>query len=239
MDIYEALWDYQAADINLSRFERKLQQSEVRKKLLAVRNQLIEQQSRVKNLEASLVEGQKRANAINLEIKKLMNALENYEIAEADPEDEEGLKKIRQQTRELEGYNKSLAALNAELAKINKMAYAADGIVKDAVTKLQKGKGEFDALKQQHDKELAGAKGELEKLQSIVAEKEKGLDAELLAKYKQIKKTRLNPVAKVEGDQCGGCNMTIPSLTMRRLKDNAGIIECENCGRILYYIKAE
>ena len=57
-EIYQALWEYQAADINLSRFERKLRESQTRKKLLAMRNYLLEQQKKVKQLEEDLLKGQ-------------------------------------------------------------------------------------------------------------------------------------------------------------------------------------
>ena len=68
-----------------------------------------------------------------------------------------------------------------------------------------------------------------------MAEKEKFItDPALLAEYKKIKKNRLNPLAKVNEDRCSGCNMTIPSLTLRKIKEGEGIIECESCGRILF-----
>ena len=40
--------------------------------------------------------------------------------------------------------------------------------------------------------------------------------------------------ARLYGDQCGGCNMSLPQATLRKMKNDSGIIECENCGRILY-----
>ncbi|MFR4008262.1 MAG: zinc ribbon domain-containing protein [Christensenellales bacterium] len=63
---------------------------------------------------------------------------------------------------------------------------------------------------------------------------EPGLDPALLAQYQAIKKNRANPVALVENEQCQGCNMSLPSLTLSRLRDGKEIVECENCGRILY-----
>lgn len=41
------------------------------------------------------------------------------------------------------------------------------------------------------------------------------------------------PVALVNGNKCGGCNMELPAVVARRLKEQ-DIVECDNCGRILY-----
>ena len=41
------------------------------------------------------------------------------------------------------------------------------------------------------------------------------------------------PMAKINGDRCGGCNMTLPAAVLGRL--NGGqIVECDNCGRMLF-----
>ena len=62
----------------------------------------------------------------------------------------------------------------------------------------------------------------------------KAVDAELLARYKRIKGRYAVPMAKVENNQCSGCNMSLPTSTVKRVATGEGIVECENCGRILY-----
>ena len=55
-----------------------------------------------------------------------------------------------------------------------------------------------------------------------------------MKRYKNIKGRRVNPVAKVVAAQCAGCNMEIAQYVLSRAKTTGGIVECENCGRILY-----
>ena len=62
----------------------------------------------------------------------------------------------------------------------------------------------------------------------------KAVDAELLERYKRIKGRYAVPMAKVENNQCSGCNMSLPTSTVKRVATGEGIVECENCGRILY-----
>ena len=118
MDNYEILWDYQSADIELSRFERKLQQSETRRELLKVRNFQIEQQNTIKKLEASLRTGQQRTKAIAEEIKKA-----SVEFDELDESvtlvGEEDLGQIGKIIAEMDSINKKMTTLNNELAELN------------------------------------------------------------------------------------------------------------------------
>ena len=53
-----------------------------------------------------------------------------------------------------------------------------------------------------------------------------------LIKDKAIAKTER--LALLDGDRCGGCNMSLPTSTVKRVATGEGIVECENCGRILY-----
>jgi len=38
---------------------------------------------------------------------------------------------------------------------------------------------------------------------------------------------------KLTNGQCGGCYMSLPSVTLRNLKAGSDIIECESCGRMI------
>ena len=55
-----------------------------------------------------------------------------------------------------------------------------------------------------------------------------------LKKYDAVKTHHAAPMAKVENNQCGGCNMSLPTATVKRVAAGTGLVECENCGRILY-----
>ena len=203
----EPLWKYQKADLALFRFERGLKKSETRNKLLQVRNRIMEQQNSIKRLEQQLKKSQ-------TECRRIAEAL-NTAKQKAEP----------------------TKALNADKKLLQDMAQIAgrtEKMVKDARAKMLEDKAEFDKLKVVHDAELAKATPELERLNEEVKAMEPDLDKALLAKYKQIKKNRVNPIALVQNNQCQGCNMSLPSLTLSKLKEQKELVECENCGRILY-----
>ena len=41
-------------------------------------------------------------------------------------------------------------------------------------------------------------------------------------------------MAKLINGQCSGCFMSLPSATLLDIRSGDRIVECDNCGRILY-----
>ena len=75
---------------------------------------------------------------------------------------------------------------------------------------------------------------------STQAEKEaRKVDPNLLLRYRQIKQHVSPPMAKLVGNQCGGCFMTLPSASLKKIVSEDAVVECDNCGRILYAPEGE
>ena len=55
-----------------------------------------------------------------------------------------------------------------------------------------------------------------------------------MQRYRRAKQHHGVPVVKVEAGKCSGCNMSLPMAVLKRLAVQGTIIECENCGRLLY-----
>ena len=67
---------------------------------------------------------------------------------------------------------------------------------------------------------------------AVAAEKAKGIEQDLMDRYQNIKRRSVPPLAQLYGDQCGGCNMSLPSAVSRKIKAGE-LVECETCGRLL------
>lgn len=235
MNKLDALLKYQEADMKLFEYENKLRNSPARQKLLQVKKYLLEQQDKWKQFEKNTFERQQKFDQLKLFYEQALN---EYKQAEADyseavkdtKEDVEALRK------EYEGIQNSLAKVRRELVKIIKEMNDSEKMVLKMHNSVNSAKKEFTELREKHQKELDDAKSDIEEIKKQVISSGKKVDKELLEKYNKIRKTRSNPVAFVVEDKCGGCNMELPYLTLSRLKeDNDIIIECDNCGRILYY----
>ena len=234
----QLLWDYQKADLALSRFEATLKKSKTRSRLLSVRNAMVEQQDRAKKLDNDLRGAYSDCERISGEIEKIRSQISSLK-KEAENCQDQDLRQIRLVLRAMDECNKTLGAMYKQVEQIFAMAEGTETTLRDVRSKLVVGKKEFDELKEKHDKELAEAAEELERLRAAVKQQEPSIPKELLEQYKKVKRTSVNPVAKVKDNQCGGCNMSIPSLMLSKLRSGEGIVECDNCGRILYYAEQD
>ena len=102
---------------------------------------------------------------------------------------------------------------------------------------LSKGPVRFNELQRKLPKmthaTLSKQLKQLEGKQAAAQEKAKSVEKALLDKYAVVKKHCVPPVARLYGDQCGGCNMSLPQVTLRKFKNDVLYIECENCGRMI------
>lgn len=61
------------------------------------------------------------------------------------------------------------------------------------------------------------------------------IDAEILHKYMDMKKSFEDPLARVEKGICMGCRVGITFNELRLLKQGEGLVFCSHCGRMLYW----
>ncbi len=71
-----------------------------------------------------------------------------------------------------------------------------------------------------------------------IADKEKNIDPDLLVRYRRIFKNKGDAaiVTIVHGNTCSGCHMKLTQQTILSAKSENSIVQCENCGRILYWV---
>ena len=63
---------------------------------------------------------------------------------------------------------------------------------------------------------------------------ERDIDPTTMQRYRRARQHHSAPVVKVENGKCSGCNMSLPMALLKRLSAPGTLLECENCGRLLY-----
>ena len=227
------LWQFMQVDMEADRFESKMRQSENRQKLLKQRNFLMEQQANMKKIEADIAAMQDRLEAVNDEAQRLEKQLDAL-TAEIEANPPKSIEDAEKSIQAMEKMNDTLSHYEQELSKIRKDSEIRDRQQKEIRVRAARTKVEYDQLKQVYDKEY---KADLAQLQQLRAGTEKAaqmVDPALLERYRAIKQHCTPPMAKLVAGQCAGCFMALPSATLLKLKEGDGIVECDNCGRIIY-----
>lgn len=232
MEQTELLWLYQQADMAADAFETEIKRDPTRIALKKNRDFLVEQQNTVKRMEQEIAEMADRVEVIKLAISRIEEQLGNLQkrMETTPPAD---LAQAQEMSRDAQKLLGDLGDYEREMQRIQKDASSKEHQEKEIRMKFSKVKAEYDQQKVAYDVSYKEQMKQLEQKRAAAAEKAKEIEPALLEKYNVIKKHCIPPVAKLYGDQCGGCNMSLPQVTLRKFKGDAKYIECENCGRLI------
>jgi len=234
MDQLHLLWEYQKADVEVDKLEASIKRSPVRQKLVKYRDYYAEQQNTMKRIENEVSAMQDRLEALKDAIKMTDEQLHNLHAKmESDPP--KSSQDVQQFLNDAKRFQNNLTAYEQEIKRIRKDAGDRERLQHDVRVRAAKAKSEFDKLKLSYDDEKKEKDQELEALKAVAAEKAKPIELSFMERYRDIKKHSVPPLAALYGDQCGGCNMSLPSSVSRKVKAGE-LVECETCGRLLIIV---
>ncbi|MDO5325027.1 MAG: C4-type zinc ribbon domain-containing protein [Clostridia bacterium] len=229
----EKLWQFMQVDMEADRFEAKIRQSEKRQKLLKQRNFLMDQQNNMKKLESDVAAMTDRLEAVRDDAERLQKVLTGLmEELESNPPTSEEEANARMEP--VQKLMDNLTRYEQELSKMRKDAEVKDRQQREIRVRAAKTKQEFDQLKKDYDVEFKQDTATLKEMRTRTEQESGKIEPDLLEKYRTIKQHCTPPMAKLIDGQCSGCFMSLPSATLLAIKEQAKLVTCDNCGRILY-----
>lgn len=228
----DKILEYQKKELELINLENELSKSKDREKATEIQQLLKNQHSRLVMLEQAarkINESYEQAVAKFEDYSKKLDKLE----AEMQAADESKMELYEKTYKDFSAIG---AGLEREIQNIytsvQQISKEYEDIIKKSKTdreRFDKFKAAYTALKNDREPKIATAKAELAKL-------EKALDSKAYSAYKQKREGNIFPVfVEVANNKCGGCRMEISASKLGQMKSNdLGIIECENCGRLIF-----
>lgn len=234
----DTLWAYQKTDMDVSRYENEMRRDPTRNKLLRLRKFVTDQQESLQEMEKNAERAHKRVETIRGGLDEQQKAIDEGTMKVSGGA-YDTLEDVQAALRDGQRMIEALKAQEKELRDIQATADDAEVKLRDIRQKVAQARTQYNQLKEGYDKTFAEQNEKLNALKAVREEAGKGIDPALLKRYDMIKKqyaqqTVPQPMARLLGDQCGGCNMSLPAVVTKRVKDGSQIVECENCGRILY-----
>ena len=214
------------------RIETEIRQPPNRLKLPKERDFLQEQQKNMNRIEREVALMSDRLDALRDEEERLRGVLDNLLTAVKDITEDQ-TEEIDKQIAAASKLEDTLLTYEQEIAKMRKDSEARDRLQKDIRLRAARTKADFDEHKKAYDVEFKRDKAKLEELRKAAEEESKKVDPELLAKYRSIKQHIAPPIAKLNGNRCGGCNMELSAATLNAM-NGKDFIECDTCGRALF-----
>jgi len=238
LDKLALLYEYQQADMQLEAYERQLKNTPTRKQLIKLQNYLKKQQAVLREMENRTLVEQNALMEIDAQYDKMMELLNKnhkdisqYEEMSLDEMDYNVVKAL---VHEYETTYDNIIKQKKRAIAVQTKAEETAARLKTILTHVSQAQREFNELKKQHEEELRAGSEELDRLRKAAAAAAAKVDPALLARYNRIKQNRSMPVTLLKDGRCMGCNMELPSRDLAKLKKSDAIVECENCGRILY-----
>ncbi|MBQ6721751.1 MAG: hypothetical protein IJQ88_06240 [Clostridia bacterium] len=231
MEKYEALWAYQTEDMKADAIANAIKRSPTRQKLEKARDFILDRQKKYKQIEEDVSAMVDRkdiiAQAVDRASEQLQVLQTRYENeALSTPEEVKAL------LSEVSRCRDTIRQYEAEISRIVKETDSNDKLQRSVRLEAANAKKAFDQLKADYEEESKSKKGELDAQRARARELMGQVDPALLEEYETIKKHISPPVARLTHGQCSGCNTSLPSATLSKIK-NGALIECETCGRMI------
>ncbi len=231
MEKFEALWAYQEEDMKADAIAAAIRRSPTRQKLEKARDFILDRQKQYKQIEEDVSAMVDRKDIIAQAIARAGEQLKTLQGKyESNPP--QTAEEIKALLSEVSRCRDTIRQYEAENSRIVKETDANDKLSRSVRLEAANAKKSFDQLKADYEAESKSKKGELEAQRAKAKELMDQVDPKLLEEYETIKKHISPPVARLAHGQCSGCNTSLPSAILSKIKGGS-LVECETCGRMI------
>ena len=234
MSIIEKLLAYQAEDAKLFEIEKKLNESDARKKGIQATRFLRSVSDTLASIEAKVQELNSAYEAAQSELQKVDEESEEFKTIAKNVIDEEEISYLKTRASKLA---KTLDELLRKIQKLeqdmNELATQYTKLKKDTVAyqeQYEKSGAEYAKLK---EASAPARKAIEEKLKELAAE----IPSNVMEKYTEKRKDKQFPIVykiTAKDKHCTACGTELSLKQLDELKQKDNVFECENCRKLLF-----
>jgi predicted nucleic acid-binding Zn-ribbon protein len=228
---FEALWAYQTEDIKADAIANAIRRSPVRQKLEKTRDLILDRQKQYKQIEEDIAGMADRKEIIAEAVARSQEQLQALQDR-FDSNPPQTAEEIKAFLAEVSHCRETIRQYEVEINRIVRESSSHEDLQRSVRVEAANAKKEFDQLKIDYEEESRVKKAELEEQRAKAKALEDAVDPALLEEYNTIKRHISPPVARLTHGQCSGCNTSLPSAVLSRIK-NGALVECETCGRMI------
>lgn len=230
--MFGKILEYQKIEGTIIKLENELAKSTDREKASEIQKELKNYHSRLVVLE----ENAKKVNsAYSIAIKKYQEY--NEKLAELEKMVETGSdEKVDLYEKAYKDFLNIAGGLEKEITKMHNEIQQISHEYEEIIKRSKVGREKFDVYKAKYTKLKNELEPQITENKEKLAKLQKEIDSKLYQKYAQKRESRIFPVfVPLTDNKCGGCRMEISASKLGAMKSNEfGVIECENCARIIY-----
>ena len=231
MEQYDALWAFQTEDIKADAIANAIKRSPTRLKLEKARDFILDRQKQYKQIENEITAMVDRKDIIEQAVVRSESQLRSLKdrFESNPPQSPEDVKSLMS---EVSRCRDTIRQYEAEIARIVRESTAHEKQQHVVRVEAANAKKSFDQLKADYEAESQSRKAELDEQRARAKALMNQVSPSLLEEYQVIKRHISPPVARLTHGQCSGCNTSLPSAVLARIK-GGNLVECETCGRMI------
>jgi len=145
-------------------------------------------------------------------------------------------KEYQASLKEIEAAEKDNKAIEDDILGLMEKIDSATSAIAAAEKRTTEEDATIQAEQKQHEATFAKMEEELKIEEQLRREAASRIDPALFVQYQRLLETKSGTaIVAARGESCSGCYMSVPPQVFVNVKKNESIINCPNCGRILYY----
>lgn len=227
---FTAMWEYQKLDMQVEKIESALKKGTSRQAVSKLRNFLNDQKQYLTSCEEDIAQKSKQCDdllATADRLSKKASALSS-KLSQDTP-----IADVQDRADELNALYREISEVETKLSTFTSQMQEQSTKLADLRKRTPKAVKELEEAKAAYEADVAKVAPELTSLKVKRDALISSIPEELYTKYQSVRLHRMPPLAKLLGNQCGGCNMELAGAAVRLIKNGEKLVECENCGRIL------
>ncbi|AEE95521.1 zinc ribbon domain-containing protein [Mahella australiensis] len=238
MEQLDYLWRYQEIEDMLDRYNKERKKIPLSVQLNKLKKDILDKQEAISEMGKLVKEKNEAYKQIRGRYETLSKEFygDKERLSSANKSDSNELKELNAKAG---SYINDLTAIRSDLQALKPDIDRLDADLIKARNELKQMSEEYNQLKKQYEAQIKEIGISADELRKEKQELKARIDKELMDKYQMLRKHKQMAIALVDKDKCSGCNMSLPSAILTAVKEGKKIIECENCGRILYYNKKD
>lgn len=232
----DAMLLYQQTEQKKLEAEQAVRSTPARQKLSRLHKLLKTQQATIQKLTEETETRLSQINKLSEQAKRLEERieLENSELATITGDEESTAAEMTELRVDIERLQKEINQVVREAKKLLSEAEKAAEEYRETNLTAKNAKKEYDQVRAVCEKERDDSAEMLVSFDEKLEQIRKDVDPALFQRYEKVKQHYAAPIVPVIGGKCSGCNMSLPMVMLKRLNAPDAVLECENCGRILY-----
>lgn len=232
----DAMLLYQQTEQKKLEAEQAVRSTPARQKLSRLHKVLKTQQATIQKLTEETETRLSQINKLSEQAKRLEERieLENSELATITGDEESTAAEMTELRVDIERLQKEINQVVREAKKLLSEAEKAAEEYRETNLTAKNAKKEYDQVRAVCEKERDDSAEMLASFDEKLEQIRKDVDPALFQRYEKVKQHYAAPIVPVIGGKCSGCNMSLPMVMLKRLNAPDAVLECENCGRILY-----